>query len=188
VVISWVPKAEAQDLKVSDDGHLERTLPDGAKEVGVKYEKTNSDGTTEHIIKWDRAINEVQAETISSNPDQHDEVARGNPELTDDFRTHEELGESDEPVVTKRGDHLLELPTGNYVIAGAFSVFQHAQNYSDELFQEGYHDTTVGYNSGRGYYYTVIYESGSINQTRKKRDEFRKIPKLSKAWVLQVTE
>ncbi|WP_420578523.1 type IX secretion system membrane protein PorP/SprF [Ekhidna sp.] len=192
VVISWVPKAEAAHMAVAPDGHLERTLPDGSKEVGVKYEKTNPDGSVEHVVKWDKAISESQAATISGNPDlteeQHDEVAKGDPELTDDFRTHDELGESDEPVVTRRGNHLLELPPGNYVIGGAFSVFQNAEDYSDELFQMGFHDTKVGYNSGRGYYYVVVYESGSLSQTRKKRDEFRNIPELSKAWVLQVTE
>ncbi|MEQ8906162.1 type IX secretion system membrane protein PorP/SprF [Ekhidna sp.] len=192
VVISWVPAAEASGMKVASDGHLERTLPDGSKEVGVKYEKTAADGNVEHIVKWDKAINESQAAAISENPDlteeHHDEVAKGDPELTQDFRTHEELGDSNDHMTTKRGNHLLELPAGNYVIAGAFSVFDHAENYSDELFQMGFHDTIVGYNSGRGYYYVVVYESGSLNQVRSKRDEFRNIPKLSKAWVLQVTE
>lgn len=192
VVISWVPTAETSNLTVAQDGHLERTLPDGSKEVGVKYDKINEDGSVEHIIKWDKAINEAQAETIVQNPtlteEQHDEVVKGDPELTTDFRTHEELATSNDHMTTKRGNHLLELPAGNYVIAGAFEVFQHAQDYSDELFQMGFHDTIVGYNSGRGYYYVVVYESGSLSQTRSKRDEFRKISKLSKAWVLQVTE
>ncbi|NQZ76420.1 MAG: PorP/SprF family type IX secretion system membrane protein [Ekhidna sp.] len=192
VVISWVPTSEAASLAVSEDGHLERSLPDGTKEVGIKYEKTTPEGEVEHIIKWDRAINEVQAETIAGNPDmteeQHEEIAKGNPELTSDFRTHEEVATSDEPVITKRGNHLLELPAGNYVITGAFSVFANAEKLSDQLFEMGFHDTKVGFNSGRGYYYVVIYESGNLTQTRSKRDEFRKLPELSKAWVLQVTE
>ena len=52
VVISWVPTEEADELEVADDGHLERTLTDGTKEIGVKYEKTNEDGTIEHVVKW----------------------------------------------------------------------------------------------------------------------------------------
>ncbi|WP_425393134.1 PorP/SprF family type IX secretion system membrane protein [Ekhidna sp.] len=192
VVISWVPADEAENLKVADDGHLERTLPDGSKEVGIKYEKENPDGSVENIIKWDKAISESQASTIVENPElteeHHEEVAKGDPELTQDFRTHDELSESNEPVVTRRGDHLLELPPGNYVIGGAFNVFENAQGYSDRLFQMGFHDTMVGYNSGRGYYYVVVYKSGSLRQTRNKRDEIKDIPELSKAWVLQVTE
>lgn len=192
VVISWVPTADAKEMTVAPGGHLERDLPDGSKEVGIKYEKTNPDGSVEHVINWSKAITPAQAQTIVENPEltkeQHEEVAKGDPELTTDFRTHDELGASNDHVTTKRGNHLLELPAGNYVIAGAFNVFQHAEDYSDELFQMGFHDTIVGYNSGRGYYYVVVYQSGNLKQTRSKRDDFRKRPKLSKAWVLQVTE
>lgn len=192
VVLSWVPSDEAKDLKVAEDGHLERTLPDGSKEIGIKYEKSNEDGTVEHIVKWDKAIDDAQAEVITTNPDlteeQHNQIEKGNPVLTQDFRTHEELGTSDDHVVVRRGNHLLELPAGNFVIAGAFSEFEHAEDYSDELFQAGYHDTLVGFSSARGYYYVVVYQSGNVSQARNKRDEFRKIPRLSKAWVLQVKE
>lgn len=192
VVISWVPAAEAGKLKVADDGHLERTLPDGTKEVGVKYDQVNPDGSVEHVIKWDRAINATQAAVIASNPElteeHHEEIAKGDPELTQDFRTHEELGASTDHATVKRGNHLLELPAGNFVIAGAFSSFDNAEDFSDELFQRGFHDTIVGYSSARGYYYVVVHESGNIAQARAKRDEIRKLPKLSKAWVLQVKE
>lgn len=192
VVISWVPADQADDLEVADDGHLERELEDGSKEVGIRYEKTSPDGTVEHIIKWDRAINKNQAQLISQNPtlteEQHDQIERGNPILTEDFRTHDELANSKDYVVVRRGNHLLELPEGNFVIAGAFNVFDHAENYSDELFQDGYHDTIVGYSTARGYYYVVVYQSGNLTQVRAKRDEFRKTNRLSKAWVLQVKE
>lgn len=192
VVISWVPTSQAANMKVAEDGHLERTLPDGSKEVGIKYDQTNPDGTVEHIIKWDRAINATQAAVITSNPElteeHHDEIAKGDPELTEDFRTHEELGTSSDHAVVKRGNHLLELPAGNFVIAGAFSQFQLAEDYSDQLFENGFHDTIVGYSSARGYYYVVVYESGNIRQARTRRDEIRKLPGLDKAWVLEVTE
>lgn len=192
VVLSWVPSEDAKDLKVAEDGHMERDLDDGSKEVGIKYEKQNTDGSVEHIVKWDKVLNEKQAETIVSNPElteaQHNEIEKGNPELTDDFRTHEELAEAQDHAVVKRGDHLLELPAGNFVIAGAFASFQHAEDYSDELFQSGFHDTIVGYSSARGYYYTVVYQSSSIEQARKRKNELSKRPKFKKAWVLQVTE
>ncbi|GAB4245189.1 MAG: hypothetical protein Tsb0034_23630 [Ekhidna sp.] len=192
IVLSWVPSQQAEGMTVASDGHLERELPDGTKEVGIKYEKVNQDGTVENIIKWDRAISENQADIIVGNPEltqeHHDEIAKGDPELTQDFRTHDELGTSDDHVVVRRGDHLLELPVGSFVIAGAFSEFDHAENYSDDLFQDGFHDTIVGYSSARGYYYVVVYQSNNITQARARRDEFRKLPQLSKAWVLQVTE
>ncbi len=192
VVISWVPTTEAENLEVAEDGHLERELPDGTKEIGIKYEKTLPDGTVEHIVKWDKALNETQAAIIANNTDltedQHEVIEKGDPSLTQDFRTHEELGSADDHVVVKRGNHLLELPTGNFVISGAFSQFEHAQEHSDNLFQQGFQDAIVGFSSARGYYYVVIYQSGNIQQARSKRDEFRKLPQLSKAWVLQVTD
>lgn len=192
VVLSWVPATDATNLKVASDGHLERELADGSKEIGVKYEKTNPDGTKESIVKWDPVINEQQAETIVSNPDlteaEHTEVAKGDPDLTQDFRTHDDLAESDDHMTVRRGSHLLELPAGNFVIAGAFSEFDHAEDFSDELFQQGFHDTIVGFSSARGYYYVVVFRSGNVSQARAKRDEMRKNKSLSKAWVLQVTE
>ena len=192
VVISWVPTEEAKDLTVADEGHLERELPDGSKEIGIKYEKANEDGSTEHVIKWDRAIDQSQAEVIKENPalteQQQEQVAKSDPELTQDFRTHEELATSDDHVVVKRGSHILELPAGNFVIAGAFNEFQHAEDYSDDLFESGFQDVIVGFSSARGYYYVVVYRSGNIEQARARRDVFRGTSQLQNAWVLQVTD
>ena len=192
VVISWIAVGAAGLLALSDDGHMERELPDGTKEIGVKYEKTNPDGTTENVIKWDKALSESQAAIIIENPnfteEEQEQVAKSDPELTQDFRTEEELATSDDYVTVKRGNHILELPDGNFVIAGAFDDFQHAEDYSDKLFQAGFQDAIVGYSSARGYYYVVVYQSGNIQQARARRDAFRKNPELSNAWVLQVTE
>ncbi len=192
VVLSWVSSSQANDLKAMPDGHLERTRTNGTKEIGINYQKTNPDGTVEQVIKWDRVITPQQAEAIVKNPgltaEQHNEIAKGNPGLTQDFRTHKELGSSDDHVVVRRGNHLLELPSGNFVIAGAFGVFENAQTYSDRLFQQGYHEVIVGYSSARGYYYVVVFQSGNINQARGQRDKMRTRTELSRAWVLQVTE
>jgi type IX secretion system PorP/SprF family membrane protein len=174
VVLSWIPSTQAGTLTVAPDGHLERELSDGTKEIGVKYERVNQDGTKENIVKWDKVINEQQAQTIVSNPDlteaEHEEVAKGDPTLTQDFRTHDDLAASTEPMIVRQGNHLLELPQGNF------------------LFERGFHDALVGYSSARGYYYVVVFRSGDITRTRARRDEMRKLPILSNAWVLQVTE
>ncbi len=131
---------------------------------------------------------ESQGSYQNDSPAYREERERGNPTLTQDFRTHEELGASNQPLIVKRGNHLLELPSGNFVIAGAFEVFDHAETYSDQLFEKGFHDTIVGYLSARGYYYVVVFQSNNIGRARARRDEMRQLPELSKAWVLQVTE
>ncbi|MTI21585.1 type IX secretion system membrane protein PorP/SprF, partial [Fulvivirga sp. RKSG066] len=69
-------------------------------------------------------------------------------------------GTSDEPVRLKKGKHLLELDYGHYVIVGAFSQFENAENYSDKLFQMGY-ENTFGYNSQKQLYYVIYSESNS---------------------------
>lgn len=193
VVVSWVAASEATDMIVADDGHIERKLSDGTKEVGVVYERTNSDGSVENIVKWDPVVNEAQANHIlDSSPnlseDHHEEIAKGDPSLTQDFRTHDELSNSNDHIEVKRGTNLLELPVGSFVIGGSFSEFQHAEDYSDKLFEMGYHDTIVGYSSARGYYYVVVFQSDDLNLTKTKRDQLRKTKELKDAWVLQVTE
>ena len=127
-------------------------------------------------------------ENPSLTDEQQEQVVKSDPQLTQDFRTHEELATSDDHVVVRRGNHILELPAGNFVIAGAFNEFQHAEDYSDQLFQNGFQDVIVGFSSARGYYYVVVFQSESIQRARSRRDAFRQNSQLSNAWVLQVTD
>ncbi len=192
VVLSWIPASEAENLTVMKDGHLGRVSANGHREAGIKYQKTNPDGSTEEIIRWDRVISKQQAQTIIDRTDLTEtgrrQIEKADPKLTQDFRTHDELGASSDYAVVRRGNHILELPARSFVIAGAFEVFAYAQNYSDKLFKQGFHDVIVGYSSARGYYYVVVFESDNVDRARSKRDEMRKSSVLSKAWVLQVTE
>ena len=86
----------------------------------------------------------------------------------------------------KSGTHYLELPSGNHVIAGAFSEFDHAENFSDELFQRGFHDTIVGYQSEKGYYYVVLFRSASHAAAAAQRNRMRQTPGLEEVWILTV--
>lgn len=116
------------------------------------------------------------------------EKDKGDTTLTSDFRTTEELSRSDEPLVAKRGGHLLELPAGNYVVAGVFENFDNAENYSDKLFQRGFHEIKVGYLSARGYYYVVISQSADMKNALKEKDRIKTRSGLEKVWVLMVKE
>lgn len=134
------------------------------------------------------SIVEEIAIASGQKPSNTEEIEKGDPSLTNDFRTNEEISKSDEPLKVKRGNHLLELPTGNFVVGGAFNEFQHAEEFSDRLFQAGFHDTIVGYSTARGYYYVVVFQSDNLSLTRQKRDQLRKTQILKNAWVLQVNE
>lgn len=86
----------------------------------------------------------------------------------------------------KRGTHYLELPPGNHIVAGAFSEFEHAEDFSDTMFERGYHDTILGYQSEKGYYYVVIFRSDDHSKAAAQRNRIRKSPGMEKVWILTV--
>lgn len=116
------------------------------------------------------------------------EVERGDPQLTQDFRTPTELAKSDTHLEVRRGGHLLELPAGTYVVAGVFESFNNAEDYSDTLFNRGFHDVKVGYLTARGYYYVVVFESNNLAPAKTERQRVRRMSGLSDVWVLKVNE
>ena len=130
----------------------------------------------------------IQEQEEVIQPTEEEEIAKGDPELTDDFRSNEEIAGSDEHLEVKRGNHMLELPSGHYVVAGVFESFQNAEDQSDVLFERGFHDTKVGYLSARGYYYVVIFQSDSMQQANRERNRIKKLSGLSKVWVLKVND
>ncbi|WP_421894388.1 type IX secretion system membrane protein PorP/SprF [Marinoscillum sp.] len=131
----------------------------------------------------------IQEEPIvEPTPEEKVEIAKGDPELTTDFRPLDDYSKSDEHQVAKRGDHLLELPAGNYVVAGVFGSFQNAEDQSDLLFERGFHDTRVGFLSARGYYYVVIFNSANLQRVISEKNRVKNLSGLSKVWVLTVNE
>lgn len=93
----------------------------------------------------------------------------------------------EEPPVVKRGQHLLELPVGNYVIVGAFRVFKNAEHYSDKLAMQGY-PALFGFLTAKNLYYVWIYKGDTPQDTRNRRDELRKLKQFENAWYLSVVE
>lgn len=132
-------------------------------------------------------VTPVEEGPVVSEPDP-EEVAKGDPELTEDFRSTEELSNSNEHLEVKRGGHMLELEAGNYVVAGVFENFENADDESDRLFQRGFHDTRVGYLTARGYYYVVIFQSESLQRANSERNRMKKLSGLSDVWVLKVND
>ncbi|MGB3468228.1 MAG: hypothetical protein WBA74_23280, partial [Cyclobacteriaceae bacterium] len=106
--------------------------------------------------------------------------------IVKDERTIEELINSDTPKVVKKGNHLLELQNGNYVVAGAFKVFSRAEDFSDEMFNKGYRDVIVGYISETKLYYVVVYQSQDFEKARQQRAAFQQRKGFSKIWLLTV--
>lgn len=213
-VNTWIPSdTENETWQIDPNAeHKERTTPDGRTEVAVELLRTDSNGNVEKVVKWQEVSDApatpqpdpdpVIAEPEETNPQvtQEDPVdtppvidtpvtqPQVNPDTTRVTPINSEEATPVEPVTVPRGNHFLELPAGNYVIAGAFREFDGAENISDALFQRGFHDAKVGYVSARGYYYVVIFESDQLSRAQAERNRVRRLPGLDQVWVLTVSE
>ena len=125
---------------------------------------------------------------IEEVPTISEEIPKIDKSLGLDQRSYEELAQSDKPLEVRRGGHLLELPAGNYVVAGAFNSFDLAEKFSDKMFNRGFYDTRVGYTSARGLYYVTINESNDLKSANAQKNKVRQLSGLSKVWVLKVSE
>ena len=92
-----------------------------------------------------------------------------------------------QPVTVKRGNHMLELEEGVYVVVGAFSTYDSAEQYSDNLFIKGY-PTRFGYTTEKGLWYVYLFRSEDGTEARNERDRVRGNSLFSKAWVLTVEQ
>lgn len=105
---------------------------------------------------------------------------------TNDQRSIAQLSRSNVPKKVKKGDNILELETGNYVVAGSFKVFDRAEDFSDQLFEKGYRDVIVGYVTETDLYYTVIFQSKNLKMAKERRKALQVKNGLSKLWLLTV--
>jgi hypothetical protein len=90
------------------------------------------------------------------------------------------------PTSVIKGDHLLELEKGNYVVVGTFSNYREAEEHSDQLFIKGFY-TKFGYVSQTKIYYVYIFENDDLQETKDTSERFNAIgAKFRENWVLQV--
>jgi type IX secretion system PorP/SprF family membrane protein len=90
------------------------------------------------------------------------------------------------PKTVVKGNHLLELETGNYVVVGTFGSYRDAEEYSDQLFIKGFY-TKFGYISQTKIYYVYIFESDDLSEAEDTSERFNTIgAQLRENWVLQV--
>lgn len=109
------------------------------------------------------------------------------PEL-DEFiePTLDDAGKYIGPTTVTKGDHLLELEKGNYVVVGTFGSYREAEEYSDKLFIQGFY-TKFGYISQTKIYYVYIFESEDLQETNDTSERFGMIgAQFNENWVLQV--
>ncbi len=90
------------------------------------------------------------------------------------------------PKHVKKGNHLLELEKGYYVVLGAFNTYKGAENYSDELFKRGFY-TKYGYASETKIYYVYSYHSLYYADAKKESERLKKYKaNFRENWVLTI--
>ena len=167
--ITWVPANESWEM-IGDQTKEIRTNADGIVEIGVQYVKTNEEGEAESVMVWEPTMSKEAIDAIiakaTMKPDVQEEVIAEAPEEV----VVEEVAPEEEVYIEEvvKGNHLLELPEGVYIVAGVFEIYENADKFSDELFLKGYHEALVGYVSEKGFYYTVIYRSENVADLKSK--------------------
>lgn len=90
------------------------------------------------------------------------------------------------PKQVKKGNHLLELEKGYYVVLGVFSTYEGAEEYSDELFKRGFY-TKYGFVSQTKIYYVYSYHSIHFRDAKIESERLKKYnAKFRENWVLTI--
>ncbi|MDZ7608446.1 MAG: type IX secretion system membrane protein PorP/SprF [Cyclobacteriaceae bacterium] len=90
------------------------------------------------------------------------------------------------PTTVTKGDHLLELDKGNYVVVGTFGSYREAEEYSDKLFIKGFY-TKFGYITQTRIYYVYIFENEDMQECNDTSERFKAVgAQFRENWVLQV--
>jgi hypothetical protein len=128
-----------------------------------------------------------EPEELTEDDDQTTELIE-EVETTEEFiePTLDDAGMYVGPTTVIKGDHLLELDKGNYVVVGTFGSYREAEEYSDALFIRGFY-TKFGYISQTKIYYVYIFESEDLQETNDTSERFKELgAQLRENWVLQV--
>lgn len=153
----------------------ERTTTAGVKEIGRTVVVTLADGTTKQEVRWEPA------------PVTQDEVAESKPEETVEKKPQAKPEMVNENTA-RRGHHFLELPVGHHVVAAQFKDFQEAEDYSDTLFERGFHGTIVGYVSAVGEYFVVVHAGATPEQAAEEQLKWRKLRDLDHVYIFNIVE
>jgi hypothetical protein len=90
------------------------------------------------------------------------------------------------PKTVVKGNHLLELEKGNYVVLGVFRTYRTSEEYSDNLFIKGIR-TKFGYISQTKTYYVYVFVSDIYSEAMTVSNQHKKLKiKFKENWILRV--
>ncbi|MEL7146729.1 MAG: PorP/SprF family type IX secretion system membrane protein, partial [Bacteroidota bacterium] len=189
--VNDINKLIEQQRRKAKENNTQQNEPEAVKRE--ESPKTKSSSSQDSKNQLPDNVDSNGKVTSSNDPQNNNQevtpiekpVTTNKPEVEDN-RTIAELAKSDDPKVVTGGDHMLELSNGHYIVAGAFQVFDHAEDFSDELFEKGYRDVIVGYISETELYYTVIFQSKNLDNAKKRRNALKDQNGLQEIWLLTV--
>ena len=115
-----------------------------------------------------------------------DQTTNITPEPTTPVTTRNEEGIYIGPTTVKKGNNILELEEGYYVVVGTYPSYREAEEYSDQLFIQGFF-TKFGYVSQTGDYYVYIFYSPEDEQECvDTKDRLLTLRTFKEIWVLTV--
>lgn len=138
-----------------------RTKSDGVWEIGATYIQTRVDSTKTKTLKWHDALTDT--------PD------------------HAEL-----PPNTHRRvpGNILELPAGHHVVAGEFITYEEAEDYSDKIFEMGFHGSLVGHLQSLEdkKYVVVVHKGATMGIAMEEQKKWSKRQNLNHVYILNVVQ
>lgn len=138
-----------------------RTTDQGIWEIGATYTQVRADSTTTKELKWHDALTDT--------PD------------------HAEL-----PPNTHRRvpGNILELPAGHHVVAGEFDTYEEAEDYSDKIFEMGFHGSLVGHLESLEdkKYVVVVHKGATMGIAMEEQEKWSQRKNLNHVYILNVVE
>ncbi|WP_420581481.1 type IX secretion system membrane protein PorP/SprF [Reichenbachiella sp.] len=138
-----------------------RTTDKGVWEIGATYIQTRADSSKTKELKWHDALTDT--------PD-HAELPPN---------THRRIP-----------GNILELPAGHHVIAGEFDSYEEAEDYSDKIFEMGFHGSLVGHLESLEdkKYVVVVHKGATMGIAKEEQERWSKRKNLNHVYILNVVE
>lgn len=138
-----------------------RTTDKGVWEIGATYIQTRKDSTKTKELKWHDALTDT--------PD-HAELPPN---------THRRIP-----------GNILELPAGHHVVAGEFDTYEEAEDYSDKIFEMGFHGSLVGHLESLEdkKYVVVVHKGATMGIAEEEQEKWSKRKNLNHVYILNVVE
>jgi hypothetical protein len=128
---------------------------------------------------------EEEVPVVIPPPESESESEHDNPRLALEQELSSNIVSDIRTETLKMGDHPLELPRGNYIIVMETDDQKEAQDFVEQLNNEG-ERAGYGYVSRRREWMVFVYQSDSKIGLRRQAAKKQNNPEFSEAWILTI--